>query len=222
LGYSILFCIVPSPSALHDWNRFYGAYRRRTRCYLRRLPCRGDELDLLTWDVLVDAFVSCTHAPGGDVPWTAVRAQARAAARAWMARARHEVIGVAIERAAAPEASERLQRRVWSADYVDKLLSVLTPLQRAALERHCGDGEADREIAIDLGCAPGSLRVVRLRAIRRLRALVGHELPPDSDVQQGGAGRCCAVPGQPRDALASRASSACAGANRERRSRSSP
>jgi hypothetical protein len=59
------------------WHRFYRAYCHRTRRYLCRLPCRGEERDQMVWDVLVGAFASCARDAPQDEVWTSVRAHAR-------------------------------------------------------------------------------------------------------------------------------------------------
>jgi DNA-directed RNA polymerase specialized sigma24 family protein len=71
----------------------------------------------------------------------------------------------------------------------DAAMQQLTALQRGALELHVMDNLNDREIAALLGASSASVRTLRVKAKRRLRALIrGGVIPkppyPDEDVRR--------------------------------------
>gem|GEM_PF-4785562 len=64
-------------------------------------------------------------------------------------------------------------------EWESKALAHLTSLQRGALELHVMDKLSDSEIAKQLGCPQGSVRVLRATAKKRLRDLIAREaIPP--------------------------------------------
>lgn len=103
-------------------------------------------------------------------------------ARAWLfATARHLLSNALRSSARRERLSSRLRdlsaegvsaadlaQRVVDVDYLDRLLSALTDVEREALELVEWDGLSPAEAATAVGCTPAALRVRLFRARRRL------------------------------------------------------
>lgn len=86
-----------------------------------------------------------------------------------------DLIGTPREPAFVDSVPARLREAQWT--YCEQMLSMLTPLERAAFELHVADGIRDREIAELFGTSPGTIRVSRLKARRKLGQAI-RERPP--------------------------------------------
>lgn len=159
---------------LAGWQAFAATYNAPVQAYFRRLPCTRLERDELVWDSLTMAFATCDGTLRSDDTWQKIRECAREHAQAWMRISRHEVLSPStvanIRSFSLPSQDDGDRVEIWR--YLDPLLRALTGAQRAALERHVADGVADSVIAVEVGCTPSSVRVLRRKAILKLRGLV--------------------------------------------------
>lgn len=164
-----------------QWRRFHRQWSPMLRAYLSRLRCTRQEHDELVWDALVDAFEKCGWSADDPVAAeAAIRKATRDLARRWRAIARHETAinerGAELIDRGIVDPLRRADREAMCG-YLGRLLGELPERQRAAVERHDLDGLAYADIAAELGCSAGSVKVRRHRGLRALRTLV-LESPP--------------------------------------------
>jgi DNA-directed RNA polymerase specialized sigma24 family protein len=157
----------------------------RLRAYLRRaLRGRAAERRRALQQALVDAAVSAGEDPSPDRAWECALVSARAFVAEVRRSERHQArIDSDLQPddiAADVQRSESLAARweLWA--WEDAALSLLTPLQRTALELHEMDGLSDKQIAEQIGSTSSSVQKLRSTAKRRLRELLarGDILPP--------------------------------------------
>lgn len=148
-----------------EWKMFRAEFLARALGYLRTVPCRAEVKRAIAEDALAMAFstVPLSSGPG----WMEVRNELRAEARRWVVLSRHEVEDDrTVAKASAPE---RAPAMLDDAELLERIMRTLTPLERAALELHLLDDLDDSSIAQQCGCAKGSVRVLRFRALAKLR-----------------------------------------------------
>jgi len=81
------------------------------------------------------------------------------------------------------EPSEILATSEESANLLHLLIDSLTETQQSII-LYLLRGLPVTEIAVEMGMTPGTVRVTRLRALRRLRERIGHKLPSDSSERE--------------------------------------
>ena len=152
-------------STAEDFGRFLSAQRPRLEAVARRVVNDGPMAE----DVVSDAALRVWRRMSVEVPdnpagylTTAVRNEAITQLR----RVKRERDVVAV---LAPPAAPSEEARVDDRDYVQRLLSTLTPAQRATLEMRYGMDCSETEIAEALGVPAGTVKSHAHRALRRLR-----------------------------------------------------
>jgi DNA-directed RNA polymerase specialized sigma24 family protein len=63
--------------------------------------------------------------------------------------------------------------------YVEQLLDSLSPRARKIIELSVFAGLTSSEIGRDMGLDPGTVRVSKLRALKKLRAMLGADVTPE-------------------------------------------
>jgi RNA polymerase sigma factor (sigma-70 family) len=161
-----------------DWEEMAEEWTPRLRAYFGRLRCTPPERDELVQDVLVAAWAAASETPQGDRDEAAlIRKLAREASARHKRLMRHEVTIANAESTAIADqaridaADERLRLWFWLQQVLDRL----PERQRVAIERHM-DGVPDTQIAEEIGCTEGSVRVLAARGMSTLRR---NAPPPD-------------------------------------------
>ena len=163
------------------WEEFTGRWSFFVRSYLCWLRCAPHELDELTGDVLVDAYALLDRS-GDSITEDLVRRAAQEASRQHkrlMRLGQHQVgLEAADHLAREHSAMQRHREVLW--EWLDGLLGQLTPKQRAVMERHL-DGVPDVTIVAEVGGTVKSVRTLRPKAIRKLRAMARSSPPPSEN-----------------------------------------
>lgn len=143
----------------------------RIRAYLRRAIRDHTERERALSDVLNEILAMELD---GDIDiWQSVlRILRRIAREEWHRRRQVEADSAVVRLVADSGGNERRAYRLALWAWEDAAMEHLTDVQRGALELHVMDGLTDAQIAALLHCSPGSVRVLRATAKRRLRNLI--------------------------------------------------
>lgn len=165
--------------SLTDWDTLVARWEGRLHRYFRHLPCTSDQRRELVRNVLARVYEAARTALVGEDIASLIRAVARAEAAACERVLRHEVLMADVTEAShgavMRSASATDRERLW--EWLLPLLARFPEPQRVAIERGLDD-VADAEIASQIKCEVGTVRVLRHRGIRELRRLARNCPPP--------------------------------------------
>lgn len=168
--------------------------RPRIRAYLRYVIRDRDERDQAVSDLCNEVMAVVLDEDNEKVElWPQVLRVLRRIAREEWRRSREVQDDYVLDGLVADsEAENRRAYRLALWEWAETAMKHLTTQQRGALELHAMDGLSDHDIAALLGCAQGSVRVLRATAKKRLRDLVDRgviPMPPDRDATHPHSGR---------------------------------
>lgn len=177
---------APTDELMTDdrWGAIVHEWLPKLCRYFRRMPGSAEGRVELAMEVCADAVADYIAGVSGDLP-SIIAVNARSVARRQKRIQRHEyAMDVSNEWvfAAAAGEPERSQRREALALVLDEMLRSLPENQRLAIERRL-DGVSDAELGREIGCTTATVRTLRYRGLRSLRAQF-RESPPPPNIRE--------------------------------------